>query len=96
MADLDPKGEGDNSMVRHEALCHIPHSVGRNLEGRSWVQCLTLIRKEIRGQQHGSKSVVVSRRMERRTEGPARYGEQLDCLNPSLQKMQWFIRRKDA
>jgi hypothetical protein len=37
MAYLDPKGEGDKSMVRHEALCHIPYSVGRNLEERSWV-----------------------------------------------------------
>jgi hypothetical protein len=37
MAYLDPKGEGDNSMMRHEALCHIPYSVGRNLEGCSWV-----------------------------------------------------------
>ena len=36
MAYLDPKGEGDKSMVRHEALCRIPHSVGRNLEGCSW------------------------------------------------------------
>jgi len=27
--------------------------------------------KDVRGQQHGSKSVVVSRRMERCAEGPA-------------------------
>jgi len=33
----NPKGNGDSSMMRHEALCHIPCSVGRNLEGRSWV-----------------------------------------------------------
>jgi hypothetical protein len=37
MADLDLNSEGDRSMVRHEALCHIPYSVGRNLEERSWV-----------------------------------------------------------
>jgi hypothetical protein len=37
MAYLDPKGEGDQSMMRHEALRHIPYAVGRNLEERSWV-----------------------------------------------------------
>jgi hypothetical protein len=37
MADLDPKGEGDKSMMRHEALRRIPCSAGRNLEECSWV-----------------------------------------------------------
>src|SRR6266545_4459117 len=37
MAYLEPKGKGNSSLMRHEALCHIPHSVGRNLEGCSWV-----------------------------------------------------------
>ena len=37
MAYLDPKGEGDNSMMRREALRRIPYSVGRNLEECSWV-----------------------------------------------------------
>jgi len=37
MAYLDLKGEGDKSMMRREALCRIPYSVGRNLEERSWV-----------------------------------------------------------
>jgi len=37
MAYVEPKGNGDTIMMRHEALCHIPYSVGRNLEDRSWV-----------------------------------------------------------
>jgi hypothetical protein len=37
MADLDGKPEGDNSMVRREALYRIPCAAGRNLEGCSWV-----------------------------------------------------------
>ncbi len=32
-----PNGYGNSSMMRHDALCHIPCSAGRNLEGRSWV-----------------------------------------------------------
>jgi len=32
-------------IVRREALCCIPNTVGRNLEDRFWVQWLTLIRK---------------------------------------------------
>ena len=52
--------------------------------------------KGLWGQQHGSKSTVVSRRRERCVEGSARYGKWLDCLKPNLQKMQWSIRRKDA
>jgi hypothetical protein len=31
------KGEGDNSMVRREALYRIPCAAGRNLAGCSWV-----------------------------------------------------------
>jgi len=37
MAYLDAKARGDKSMMRHEALGRIPHSVGRNLEERSWI-----------------------------------------------------------
>jgi putative transposase len=37
MAYLHAKARGDNSMMRHEALCRIPYLVGRNLEDRSWV-----------------------------------------------------------
>ena len=33
----DPKGEGDNSMVRREALHRIPCAAGRNLVGCFWV-----------------------------------------------------------
>jgi len=36
MAHLDAKARGNSSLVRHEALCRIPRSVGRNLEGCSW------------------------------------------------------------
>ena len=38
----------------------------------------------------------VSRRQERRAGRSARYGEKLDCLNPSLQKVQRYTRRKDV
>ena len=37
MADLDGKPEGDNSMVRREALHRIPCAAGRNLVGCFWV-----------------------------------------------------------
>jgi hypothetical protein len=37
MTYLDPKGERDKSMMRHEALCRIPYTVGRNLEECFWV-----------------------------------------------------------
>ena len=37
MAYLDPKGEGNNSMVRREALHRIPCAAGRNLVGCFWV-----------------------------------------------------------
>jgi hypothetical protein len=37
MSCLAPKGEGDNSMVRREALYRIPCVAGRNLVGCSWV-----------------------------------------------------------
>src|SRR5262249_574784 len=40
----DPKGEGDNSMVRREAPHRIPCSAGRNLEGCSWVWGFVLAR----------------------------------------------------
>jgi hypothetical protein len=37
VAYLDGKPEGDNSMVRREALYRIPCAAGRNLAGCSWV-----------------------------------------------------------
>ena len=37
MAYLEPKSEGNNSMVRREALHRIPCGAGRNLVGCFWV-----------------------------------------------------------
>ena len=40
--------------------------------------------------------MIALRRTRRGAAGPARYGEQLDCLIPNLQMMKISIHRKDA
>jgi len=89
------KTRRENSMVRREAPHRIPCSAGRNLEGYSWVWCLTW-RRKVKGKtawQPTSDRVQVY--------GAMRWGTRatwwkLDCLNPNLQKMQWSIHRKDT
>jgi protein-L-isoaspartate O-methyltransferase len=44
-AALDSAGYGKTNVVRREAPCRIPDSVGRDLEDSSWVRWLTLSRK---------------------------------------------------
>jgi anti-sigma regulatory factor (Ser/Thr protein kinase) len=58
-AEADPGAEHGRGLLRHEALCYIPDSVGRNLEEHSWAIWLTSIRK-VRGtiacQRSGGRS----------------------------------------
>jgi hypothetical protein len=81
--------------VRHEAPRCIPNTVGRNLEGGSWVQWLTWIRK-VKGTIACQESSGRVQAYEARCCGTRMIRRKLDCLNPNLQTMQQPIRRKDA
>jgi hypothetical protein len=69
------QGPRDIAKLRREAICRIPDAVGKNSEGRSWIEWLTSARKGHEGQEHARKAAAVSRRKEQRVTRFARYGE---------------------
>src|SRR2546428_5819862 len=78
--------------LRHEALRHIPNSVGRNSEGGFWVRWLTRIRK-VMGTVACQKSSGRVQAYEARRCGTRVIWLKLYCLNPNLQVMQGGLCR---
>ncbi len=83
-------------MLRREALCHIPSVVGRNLE-----ELFLGLMPYLDPKGEGDSSMVGNQRScpgvwSEALGDPRDMVIKLDCLMPSLQKMQLNVRRKDA
>src|SRR5262245_8282087 len=88
-------GVVERNFVRREAPCCIPGAAGRDLEGGSWVEWLTQIRKAKGDKSMPANPAAGSSGQGRRAGGTRVIWRKLDCLNPNLQSMQVPICRKD-
>ena len=77
-------GEKTNE-VRHEALCRIPGSAGKNSEGGSWARWLTPKRKPTGTRACHGNLWPCPEDQERCTRETRVIWRKLDCLNPNLQ-----------